>query len=227
MGSFLDDGVNDVLCGCLTVGFAGTFLAFYVVILLVLKFRRDKFNAPIYEQMFNMGIVDCIQLFLHFLGGICTLAQFDMPPDVNKILGGFANAAWFAWIIFSFSVAFNRFIAFCYRKQYNVFYSRRLLRSQIGVCWLVMAIMLAIYLSPYCSIRYYRYNFSWRYDHTTPGEPVIANVEFIYVSTILCFSGICYLCVFIKMVSMREKSITLNGRRHEVRVLIQVWLQNL
>uniref|UniRef100_A0A7E4ULX9 Uncharacterized protein n=1 Tax=Panagrellus redivivus TaxID=6233 RepID=A0A7E4ULX9_PANRE len=82
MGSFLDD----VLCGCLTVGFAGIFLAFYVVILLVLKIRHDKFNAPIYEQMFNMGITDCIQLFLHVLGGVCSLAQFDIPPDVNKVV---------------------------------------------------------------------------------------------------------------------------------------------
>uniref|UniRef100_A0A7E4WC92 7TM_GPCR_Srx domain-containing protein n=1 Tax=Panagrellus redivivus TaxID=6233 RepID=A0A7E4WC92_PANRE len=219
MGSFLNDGVDDVLCGCLTVGFAGSFLAIYVVILFVLKFKRDKFSAPIYKQMFNLGITDCIQLSMHFIGGICTLAQYDMPSNVNKILGGLASGAWFAWNIFSFSIALNRFIAFCYDKYYDVFYSKRILQGQLITGWVVMTLILAVYLTPYCSMLYYRYNFSWRYDPTVSGEVIIANVEFVYVTTLLSISGIGYLCIAIKIISMRGK--TIGGKRHEMRVLIQ------
>uniref|UniRef100_A0A7E4ZTZ3 7TM_GPCR_Srx domain-containing protein n=1 Tax=Panagrellus redivivus TaxID=6233 RepID=A0A7E4ZTZ3_PANRE len=90
--------------------------------------RQDKFNVPVYDQLFHMGLNDCLQLLIQSVGGFCVLMQYELPDYVNKILGGLNNSLLFSWVAFSYSISLNRFLAFCYPHLYDNAYSKRLLR---------------------------------------------------------------------------------------------------
>uniref|UniRef100_A0A7E4ZU61 G_PROTEIN_RECEP_F1_2 domain-containing protein n=1 Tax=Panagrellus redivivus TaxID=6233 RepID=A0A7E4ZU61_PANRE len=85
MTSLKEDGVDDTFCALVNIITAIIALFIYLLILAILRIRKDRFSAPVFSQMFHMGIADCIQLLIHLFGGVVTLVQFDMPTRLNQV----------------------------------------------------------------------------------------------------------------------------------------------
>uniref|UniRef100_A0A7E4W5U9 G_PROTEIN_RECEP_F1_2 domain-containing protein n=1 Tax=Panagrellus redivivus TaxID=6233 RepID=A0A7E4W5U9_PANRE len=219
--SLLNDGVNDTLCGVITTFFATLFLTMNIIILHLLNTRKTQFNAPVYHQLFHMGINDCMQLSIHTIGGFCILLQYDLPDTLNKVFGAIINCAWFSWIAFSYSLSFNRFLAFCYPRYYDTFFSKRNTRYQIAACWTAMLFTLVIYLSPFCTMQFYRLTFEWQYNKSTPWHSILHESELYWACLMMPLSFINYGFIVIRMKSMNKASNIRRRGKQEIRVCIQ------
>uniref|UniRef100_A0A7E4VFR5 7TM_GPCR_Srx domain-containing protein n=1 Tax=Panagrellus redivivus TaxID=6233 RepID=A0A7E4VFR5_PANRE len=217
----MNDGVDDTLCGCINAFISLFYLVLYIIILKVVYTRKDRFNMPVYKQLFNMGINDCLQLSMHFVGGICVIFQIDMPNELNKVFGAFLTTAWSTWVAFSFSISMNRLMTFCFQHYCMDVYSKRNLRLQIAFCWFVMFTPLVLYLSPLCAVRFNRLNFGWSYDRTLSMVNVFKMADLVWTAVMMATSFINYGLIYLKMKVMKIKSSSIKNGNQEVRVCIQ------
>uniref|UniRef100_A0A914D177 G-protein coupled receptors family 1 profile domain-containing protein n=1 Tax=Acrobeloides nanus TaxID=290746 RepID=A0A914D177_9BILA len=57
----------------------------YIIILMIIKRRQKEFAGSAYKIMFNLGIVDCIQLLAHSFAFIFTMADSTFSYWINKV----------------------------------------------------------------------------------------------------------------------------------------------
>uniref|UniRef100_A0A7E4V7I8 7TM_GPCR_Srx domain-containing protein n=1 Tax=Panagrellus redivivus TaxID=6233 RepID=A0A7E4V7I8_PANRE len=207
MTSLLDDGVDDTTMN--------------TIIIYLLCTRKDQFSAPVYSQLLHMCINDGMQLFVHIIGGYCILSQTDMPFLMNKILGGVINSGWFGWIAFSFTLSLNRFLTFCFPKYYDAFFSNRHVHWQIAICWAITLFTFAIYMTPFCTVQFYRLSFEWQYDKSTPWHSIVNTSELYYATVLMGLSLLNYAFIVIRMKSMKRTTSEGQQGSQEIRVCIQ------
>uniref|UniRef100_A0A7E4W8K4 G_PROTEIN_RECEP_F1_2 domain-containing protein n=1 Tax=Panagrellus redivivus TaxID=6233 RepID=A0A7E4W8K4_PANRE len=219
--SLLKDGVNDTLCGFIITFLATLFLTLNIIVLHLLNNRKSQFNSPVYEQLFHMAVNDSMQLSVHTLSGVCILLEYDLPESLNKVFGGIVDCTWVSWIAFSFLLSFNRFLAFCYPVYYDAFFSKRNVRFQIAACWAVMIFTLLIYLSPLCTMQFYRLTFEWQYTESTPWHFIMHECELYWTCLMMSLSFINYGFIVIRMKSMNSACNNRRRGNQEIRVCIQ------
>ncbi|KAK0408613.1 hypothetical protein QR680_004056 [Steinernema hermaphroditum] len=197
---------------------------------MIIKSPVPLFSSPVFCIMFHMGIIDCIQLSVHTIGGIFSLAQSTFDPWANKIFGGIVNGTWIGVGPFTLLLALNRLVLVCFPAKMGIFFHKRALLAQLVVCWSFPSMFFIMYMTPLCGVIYNITSFGWEYDES-PWSQTVSDVELYSLSFMLAVSVACYLCIFYKthilrrtikvhMTSVSTRNyVKINGT--EAKILIQ------
>ncbi|KAK0405456.1 hypothetical protein QR680_018008 [Steinernema hermaphroditum] len=186
---------DNVVVGIVYLSVALFCLPLHLVIIFIFTSNAEFRKLASYQIMTHIGVVDCLQLLVH-------------------ILGGLANAGWIAMIMMVLVLALNRLEVVGEIRIISCATSTKMYTMLTFLSWMIGVAFFCCYLTPHTGMKYNHRNFYWSLEGEENITEALSDAETYSTIPALAIA----LLIYAKKALISTKKILSN---QEIRILLQ------